>query len=120
MTSIRGSCSSRRSVCEVLRALNYSLRTEQAYLCWIRQFIRFHRMRHPREMTEATVSSCLSRPVLAHNVAPNTQARTLNTLVLLNRHALCRPLDEVPGHREGHRGPRGGSRAKGPLLASGR
>ena len=39
---------------EVLRYKHYSLRTEQAYLYWIRFFIRWHgregSMRHPRDM----------------------------------------------------------------------
>ena len=35
---------------ERVRYLHYSLRTEQAYVHWVRAFVRFHRMRHPREM----------------------------------------------------------------------
>ena len=33
-----------------IRLKHYSLRTEEAYTYWIRFFIRFHGMRHPREM----------------------------------------------------------------------
>ena len=33
-----------------IRLRHYSLRTEQAYVQWIRRFIRFHDLRHPREM----------------------------------------------------------------------
>jgi hypothetical protein len=32
---------------EKLRAGHYSRRTEEAYLGWIRRFIKFHRVRHP-------------------------------------------------------------------------
>lgn len=35
---------------ERIRALHYSLRTEEAYVYWCRAFIRFHRLRHPAEM----------------------------------------------------------------------
>lgn len=35
---------------ERLRYLHYSLRTEQSYVYWVRWFIRFHNVRHPREM----------------------------------------------------------------------
>jgi hypothetical protein len=31
-----------------LRAKHYSIRTEQAYLDWIRRFIFFHNKRHPQ------------------------------------------------------------------------
>jgi hypothetical protein len=35
---------------ERVRYLHYSVRTEQAYVHWVRAFVRFHHMRHPREM----------------------------------------------------------------------
>ena len=35
---------------ERLRYLHYSIRTEEAYVYWARQFIRWHGLRHPREM----------------------------------------------------------------------
>lgn len=33
-----------------LRRKHYSLRTEEAYIGWVRRFIHFHNLRHPREM----------------------------------------------------------------------
>jgi hypothetical protein len=33
-----------------LRVKHYSVRTEQAYVDWIRRYILFHRKRHPNEM----------------------------------------------------------------------
>jgi Phage integrase, N-terminal SAM-like domain len=33
-----------------LRVRHMSLRTEQHYVYWIRGFVRFHHLRHPREM----------------------------------------------------------------------
>ena len=35
---------------EVIRLKHYSIRTEEAYVSWIRRFILFHNKRHPREM----------------------------------------------------------------------
>jgi len=35
---------------EVIRLKHYSIRTEQAYVQWIKRFIFFHQKRHPREM----------------------------------------------------------------------
>ena len=37
--------------------MHYSLRTEQAYVHWVRAFIRFHGVRHPREMGQAEVEA---------------------------------------------------------------
>ena len=45
---------------ERLRYLHYSLRTEQAYVYWVRHFIRFHGMRHPREMAQTEVEAFLT------------------------------------------------------------
>ncbi len=42
---------------ERLRYLHYSLRTEQNYLYWVRCFIRFHGLRHPREMGKPEVEA---------------------------------------------------------------
>src|SRR4030095_340796 len=44
---------------ERIRYCHYSLRTEQAYLFWVRRFIRFHRLRHPRSMGSAEVEAFL-------------------------------------------------------------
>jgi Phage integrase, N-terminal SAM-like domain len=39
-----------------LRAKHYSIRTEQAYVDWIRRYILFHRKRHPNEMGEKEIN----------------------------------------------------------------
>ncbi len=35
---------------EVLRLKHYSPKTEESYLPWIRQYLRYHKLRHPREL----------------------------------------------------------------------
>jgi hypothetical protein len=35
---------------DVIRRKHYGIRTEQAYIDWIRRFILFHGKRHPAEM----------------------------------------------------------------------
>ena len=45
---------------DVMRLKHYSLRTERTYCDWIERFIRFHGLRHPREMGEAEVSTFLT------------------------------------------------------------
>ncbi len=82
---------------DVLRAMNYSMRTEQAYLFWIRRFIVFSGKRHPRELREPEVAAFLSHLAVARRVAPNTQAQALNALVFLYRHVLQVPLGDIPG-----------------------
>ena len=48
---------------ERVRYLHYSLRTEEAYVHWIRAFVRFHACRrHPREFSRSTrATRCTAR-----------------------------------------------------------
>jgi hypothetical protein len=53
LISLSGSLSAPRLLDQVrgkIRLKHYSLRTEQAYVDWIRRFIRHHGKRHPRDM----------------------------------------------------------------------
>ena len=93
---------------EVMRFHHYALRTEEAYLQWIRRFLIFHRTRsapeffsaggepgswrHPREMGEAEVEAFLSHLAVARDVAASTQNQALNALVFLYEQVLQRPL----------------------------
>ena len=41
---------------DVMRLKHYSIRTERSYCDWVERFIRFHRMRHPRDLRETEVN----------------------------------------------------------------
>ena len=71
-----------------IRVKHYSLRTEQAYLAWIRRFILENQRRHPREMGAAEVESFLSRLATARGVAAGTQNQALSALLFLYREVL--------------------------------
>ncbi|AJD47087.1 integron integrase [Isoalcanivorax pacificus W11-5] len=45
----------------IIRAHHYNVRTEKTYWYWTRYFIRFHRMRHPSEITKPKISAFLTR-----------------------------------------------------------
>jgi integron integrase len=83
-----------RAVCR-LRQL--SRRTEQAYLAWVRRFVRFHRLRHPREMGEAEVLAFLTDLTARGRVSYSTQMQALSALLFLYRDVLHRPLGPVRG-----------------------
>ncbi|MCK9385931.1 MAG: phage integrase N-terminal SAM-like domain-containing protein [Nevskia sp.] len=57
----------------LIRALHYSLRTEDSYLHWIRRFILFHGKQHPRTLGAPAVEAFLSHLATDLNVAANTQ-----------------------------------------------
>lgn len=73
---------------ERIRYLHYSLRTEQAYVHWTKAFIRFHQMRHPRDMGGAEVEAFLSHMTTHGNVSVSTHRQALSALLFLYREVL--------------------------------
>ena len=67
-----------QQVRERIRFLHYSIRTEQAYIDWIIRFVRFHNLKHPRQMGGDEVQSFLNHLACRQNVAASTQNQALN------------------------------------------
>jgi Phage integrase, N-terminal SAM-like domain len=57
---------------EALRHRHYSLRTEQTYLGWVRQYILYHNKRHPREMGVAEINDFITHLVNEKTVSAST------------------------------------------------
>jgi integron integrase len=73
---------------ERVRYLHYSLRTEKAYLYWVRFFVRWHNMRHPREMGPAEIQSFLGMLANDRRVSQSTHNQALSALLFLYREVL--------------------------------
>jgi site-specific recombinase XerD len=77
---------------EVLRYKHYSLRTEEAYLYWVKFFVRWHgrsgQVRHPRDMGAAEVQQFLSMLTTERNVSVSTHNQALSALLFLYREVL--------------------------------
>jgi integron integrase len=71
-----------------IRAKRYSLRTEQAYLDWIKRFIWFHGKRHPAEMGAPEVEAFLTYLAVDRRVAAATQNQAKSALLFLYREVL--------------------------------
>ena len=71
-----------------IRVKHYSIRTEEAYVDWIRRFILFHGKRHPREMAEEEMAQFLSYLAREGNVAASTQNQALSALLFLYKEVL--------------------------------
>lgn len=80
-----------------LRVKHYSLRTEQAYIDWIRRFILFHRKRHPDEMGENEIATFLTSLAIKEHVAASTQNQALSALLFLYQQVLERKLNNLDG-----------------------
>lgn len=70
------------------RVKHYSLRTEEAYLGWIKRFIFFHKMRHPSEMSGLEVEQFLTHLAVRGKVAGSTQNQALSALLFLYREVI--------------------------------
>jgi integron integrase len=77
---------------EAIRMRHYSIRTEEAYVGWIRRFILFHGKRHPLELGEDEITQFLSALAVQGEVSASTQNQALCALVFLYRHVLSQNL----------------------------
>src|SRR6266545_1534972 len=71
-----------------IRVKHYSIRTEQAYVDWIKRFIVFHGKRHPSELGPADVESFLTHLAVEYTVAAATQNQAKSALLFLYREVL--------------------------------
>ena len=73
---------------ERVRYLHYSLATEKAYLYWVRFFIRWHGLRHPRDMGVKEVEAFLTMMATKRKVSAATHNQALSALLFLYREVL--------------------------------
>ncbi len=93
---------------ERIRYLHYSLRTEQAYVHWVRAFIRFHGVRHPATLGSSEVEAFLSRLANERKVSVSTHRQALAALLFFYGKVLCTdlpPLQEIGRPRPSRRLP---------------
>jgi integron integrase len=80
---------------EALRSRHYSPRTEKAYCAWVRRYIRFHKLRHPAEMTEPEINEFLTHLAVEEKVAASTQNQALSAILFLYRHVIFYELGDL-------------------------
>jgi len=78
-----------------IRTLHDRIRTEDAYVLWAKQFILFHRKRHPLEMGEAGVGEFFTPLTVERDVAASTRIQVVNAIQFLDQVVLDRPLERV-------------------------
>lgn len=83
-----------QSIRHLMRVNHYSFQTEKCYLYWIKDFIRFHKMEHPQNLSSQDVSDYLSHLAISRNVSVNTQSQALNALVFLYKRVIENPYRE--------------------------
>jgi len=91
-----------------IRVRHYSIRTEEAYIDWVRRFIFSHHKRHPADMGAEEVGTFLSYLATERQVAASTQNQAKSALLFLYKKVLGVELpwlDEVITARSSKRLP---------------
>lgn len=78
-----------------IRLKHYSIRTEEAYINWIKRFIIFHRKRHPIEMGEKEINEFLIHLAVKSNVAASTQNLALCSILFLYNEVLKKKINQL-------------------------
>jgi len=73
---------------EKIRTRHLALRTEQAYLHWMRRYVKFHHGKHPRDMGPMQVEAFLTHLAVEAKVGASTQNQALQALLFLYRQVL--------------------------------
>jgi integron integrase len=71
-----------------IRVKHYSIRTEGAYIQWIKRFIFFNNKRHPKELGAKEINKFLTHLAVAGNVSASTQNQALCAIVFLYKEIL--------------------------------
>lgn len=75
-----------------IRCKHYSIRTEQSYVNWIKQFIFYNDKRHPSTLGEAEITAFLTYLAVKRKVAASTQNQALCAIVFLYREVIKKDL----------------------------
>jgi integron integrase len=84
---------------DAIRLKHYSIRTEQAYVNWIKRYIHFHNVRHPADMGAPEVQAFLTHLAVEGNVAASTQNQALSALLFLYNVVLHQDLGPIDAMR---------------------
>ena len=80
---------------ESLRLKHYSIRTEDAYVNWIKRYIIFQNKTHPSKLSEKHIREFLSYLAIKKKVAPSTQNQAFNAIIYLYKNVLKIELGEL-------------------------
>jgi integron integrase len=73
---------------QVIRRKHYSLRTEDAYVDWVRRFVRFCDLRHPRECGSPELEAFLTDLAVRGRVSASTQNQARSAMLFLYKEVL--------------------------------
>jgi len=87
-----------------LRILHYSIKTEEAYLKWIKEFIIYNNKQHPENLNSTHVSKFLSHLAVDRRVSASTQNQALCAIVFLYKKVLEKDFGWLDDLIRAHKG----------------
>jgi len=91
------------SIASFMQVRNYSKRTIQAYVYWIKYFIVYCGKQHPRDLSSAYIERFLTFLAVEWGVSPGAQAVALNALVFLKTKFLSQPNEPLEHFQRANR-----------------
>src|SRR3569833_3417302 len=82
---------------EKIRVKHYSIRTEKAYVDWIKRFILFLGKKHPAQMGMEEVNRFLTHLAAQRDVSASTQNQALSAILFLKKEVLNQQLGWLDG-----------------------
>ena len=83
------------SLRQALYVRHYSSRTTDTYCAWVRRFVHFHHLTHPKDMGETEINAYLTHLAVAEKVSSSTQNQALSALLFLYRHVIGKEIGDI-------------------------
>jgi integrase len=80
-----------------IRVKHYSVRTEKTYIYWIKSYLQFYSLQHPRELGAAQIEAFLTHLAVKRKVSASTQNQALSALLFLYKVVLDIELPYLDG-----------------------
>ena len=80
-----------------IRVKHYSIRTEKTYIHWIKSYLHFHSMQHPRDLGAEHIEKYLTHLAVNRNVSASTQNLAFSALLFLYKQVLEIDLPRLDG-----------------------
>jgi integron integrase len=88
---------------EEMLVRRYANRTITSYVSWVRRYLRFHHLRHPREMGQDEINAFLTHLAVTEKLSASSQNQALGALLFLYRTVLGFDVGSLEGVVRGHR-----------------
>ena len=88
---------------EEMLVRRYAKRTITSYVTWVRRYLRYHHLRHPREMGQDEINAFLTHLAVNEKLSTSSQNQALGALLFLYRTVLGGDVGSLDGVVRGHR-----------------